>query len=150
MRLSGKLLLATVIALVSTMKGLICLLAAIVAAESVRLYSRQTTCSTSRDCSSGTCCRGANNILLDRAWSFQNDLFLGQPGNGNGRCKPGPAKLKEVCSGGCPCAIGLACYRPVTGVCCAASRCETQEYVNQMNEYWNNCHPPKCFLPVRK
>ncbi|XP_048242647.1 uncharacterized protein LOC125374912 [Haliotis rufescens] len=150
MRLSGKLLSATVIALVSTMKSLICLLAAIVAAESVSLYLRETTCSTSLDCSSGTCCRDANNILLNPAWSFQNDLLLRPQGNGNGMCKPGPAQLKEVCSGGCPCAKGLACYTPLTGACCPASRCETQEYVNQMNEYWNNCHPPKCFYPVRK
>ncbi|XP_046564813.1 uncharacterized protein LOC124273573 [Haliotis rubra] len=137
--------LATVAALMSTMRGLIILLAAIVTAESTR-YLLGTSCSTSRDCGTGSCCRDANNILLDPSLK-NHDLA---PSTNRGTCKPGSAQLKEVCSSGCQCAPGLVCYTPITGVCCPSDRCETQEYVDKMKKYWNNCAPPMCFFPARK
>ncbi|XP_067648817.1 uncharacterized protein [Haliotis asinina] len=136
---------ATVAALMSSMRGLIILLAAIVTAEGAR-YSGGTTCSTSQDCGTGSCCRDEKNVLLDPS---MKNAEIGLSTN-RGTCKAGSAQLKEVCSSRCQCAPGLVCYTPVSGVCCPANRCETQEYVDQMKKYWDNCAPPLCFFPARK
>ncbi|XP_067648818.1 uncharacterized protein [Haliotis asinina] len=136
---------ATVAALMSSMRGLIILLAAIVTAEGA-ICSGGTTCRTSQDCGTGSCCRDENNVLLDP--SLKND-FIGLSTK-RGTCKAGSAQLKEVCSSSCQCAPGLVCYTRVSGVCCRASRCETKEYVDKMKKYWAKCVPPLCFFPLRK
>ncbi|XP_052813261.1 uncharacterized protein LOC128240600 [Mya arenaria] len=107
-----------------------------------------TSCTNSYMCGQDMCCRATDgHVVSDEPMGGFGPVFMGD-GHENGTCSMKKAQKGEVCDSSCKCDTGLACYRPVSGVCCPPMRCYDEAYVQQQHAYWNHCmQDPNCAIP---
>ncbi|KAH3715847.1 uncharacterized protein LOC127855596 [Dreissena polymorpha] len=114
----------------------------------VGLLSNQVTlaCLNSHECGTGMCCRSDDGqVVTDQHMGHFGPVFDSQV---NGTCSTRKAQKGEVCDDSCQCDNGLACYRPVSGVCCPPMTCYDEAYVKQQQAYWHRCFSdPNCPIP---
>ncbi|KAK7110196.1 uncharacterized protein [Littorina saxatilis] len=104
-------------------------------------WTSAQTCSSSLQCSVNQCCRNpaTGENLVNANWP--GVLLLAT----NGACVSGSAGYRGKCDNICQCQEGHVCYRPITGVCCAPSRCYTEAEVEEERQRYR-CGP----LPNRR
>ncbi|XP_071108544.1 uncharacterized protein [Haliotis cracherodii] len=132
------------------MKTVVALCVVLVLLYHVEGAAPGTHCTSSHTC--GSCCRDSNDKVISTDQG--NGPFGGFGGFGtlggtrNGTCSTKKSVKGEICDSSCQCDTGLACYRPMSGVCCPPSTCVDEAYAKHQHEYWSNCFAnPNCAIP---
>ncbi|KAH3716221.1 hypothetical protein DPMN_058940 [Dreissena polymorpha] len=98
-------------------------------------------CINSHECVTGMCCRSADGqVVTNQHLDHFGPVFDPDPNSQvNGTCSTRKAQKGEVCDDSFQCDNGLACYRPVSDVCCPSMTCYDETFVKQQQAYWQRC-----------